>query len=614
MVWGSLELSAEEQAAELASASQKALDVWAGAVLDAERRVSLVKSSIEDMRREIKNTQQLLKLSESDGSPQGIQAQAHPRWTLMREFNTVLADLEVWRDKKAQILLEYERLQADVAALRLRLGRQPTPVRGRPDISQRGLDNVLAEGARLREECERRAAERDALLAALQRACVDLGEDAAALAAEVHPALRSRGMSASDAACGSDGDTIVAGRPGDLSEATFAALQRRTAQLADLKAEREGAATQALETLEGLWTALDVATDDIDRQIFLRLLSGPVRLHAQSLAKARGEVIRLTDCKSALMRELIGAKRRELEDVCGQAHMAVPPLPPLPAQGSADEDAAAVCTQVADCLAKVARQVTAALAEATKREGMLAAVAELGATREETAWLSAYEQDEDRYKGRDANRKLQRAIRAGKARERLPALVAALGARVATWAEAEGRPFLWDGEEFEAGFLRHVLADIEADASQRLQTHQDKDKVAKLLQSTPPSGTVRQALSPANAQTPAAAQSGTPASALGSAPASKIPTGKQLSVDVSAASSGRRPALRSPGVRSAAHSPVALRCLSGAVDGGCDQNPDSAPAASPAALSPFSVAAAHAKWLKPCAHTVPPPLQRTKSF
>lgn len=54
--------------------------------------------------------------------------------------------------------------------------------------------------------------------------------------------------------------------------------------------------------------------------------------------------------------------------------------------------------QVADCLAKVARQVTAAAAEAAKREGMLAAVAELGAAREEAAWLKAYEQDDDRYK------------------------------------------------------------------------------------------------------------------------------------------------------------------------------------------------------------------------
>ena len=83
-------------------------------------------------------------------------------------------------------------LQADVGALRHRLGRQLTPARGRPDISAAGLDNVSAEGARLREECARRAAERDALMAALKRACVDLGEDAAALAAEVHPALHGR--------------------------------------------------------------------------------------------------------------------------------------------------------------------------------------------------------------------------------------------------------------------------------------------------------------------------------------------------------------------------------------------------------------------------------------
>ena len=79
-----------------------------------------------------------------------------------------------------------------MAALRQRLGRQLTPARGRPDISAAGLDNVRAEGERLLEECSRRAAERDALLAALKRACVDLGEDAGALAAEVHPALHGR--------------------------------------------------------------------------------------------------------------------------------------------------------------------------------------------------------------------------------------------------------------------------------------------------------------------------------------------------------------------------------------------------------------------------------------
>jgi len=62
-------------------------------------------------------------------------------------------------------------------------------------------------------------------------------------------------------------------------------------------------------------------------------------------AQARGEVKRLTGCKAALMRDLIAAKRRELADVCAQAHMAVPPLPPLPAD-DADGDAAAICSQV----------------------------------------------------------------------------------------------------------------------------------------------------------------------------------------------------------------------------------------------------------------------------
>lgn len=47
--------------------------------------------------------------------------------------------------------------------------------------------------------------------------------------------LPCRGASAADVLPGGDGDAAVAGRPGDLSETTFAALQRKTAQLADLK-------------------------------------------------------------------------------------------------------------------------------------------------------------------------------------------------------------------------------------------------------------------------------------------------------------------------------------------------------------------------------------------
>ena len=49
---------------------------------------------------------------QEDSSPQGSLGPAQPLGTLMREYHAVLTELEVWRDKKAQRMLQYERLQA----------------------------------------------------------------------------------------------------------------------------------------------------------------------------------------------------------------------------------------------------------------------------------------------------------------------------------------------------------------------------------------------------------------------------------------------------------------------------------------------------------------------
>jgi len=54
-----------------------------------------------------------------------------------------------------------------------------------------------------------------------------------------------------------------------------------------------------------------------------------------------------------------------------------------------------------------------------------------------------------RQQGRDANKKLQRALRAQKLRERLPALTAAVRASLEEWQEAEGAAFLYDGRNYE---------------------------------------------------------------------------------------------------------------------------------------------------------------------
>jgi hypothetical protein len=53
--------------------------------------------------------------------------------------------------------------------------------------------------------------------------------------------------------------------------------------------------------------------------------------------------------------------------------------------------------------------------------------------------------------GRDANRKLQRAIKAGKIRDRLPSVIDQLAAALDEWLENEGCPFMYDGQDYRVG-------------------------------------------------------------------------------------------------------------------------------------------------------------------
>ncbi len=56
--------------------------------------------------------------------------------------------------------------------------------------------------------------------------------------------------------------------------------------------------------------------------------------------------------------------------------------------------------QVAEVLAKVVKQVSAAEAEAERRSGILDAIEELQTMRAECSWLAEYDRDDSRYKVR----------------------------------------------------------------------------------------------------------------------------------------------------------------------------------------------------------------------
>ena len=48
---------------------------------------------------------------------------------------------------------------------------------------------------------------------------------------------------------------------------------------------REQRAEELMGVLNSLWEALEVEQEDVDRGIFVRLMSGPARLHGKSIQK-----------------------------------------------------------------------------------------------------------------------------------------------------------------------------------------------------------------------------------------------------------------------------------------------------------------------------------------
>ncbi len=59
--------------------------------------------------------------------------------------------------------------------------------------------------------------------------------------------------------------------------------------------------------------------------------------------------------------------------------------------------------------------------------------------------------------GRDANRNLQRSLKAGKVREQLPAAVHQLAAAVAQWQDERSSPFTYDGRPLQVFYPESQL-------------------------------------------------------------------------------------------------------------------------------------------------------------
>eukprot|EP00198_Chlamydomonas_reinhardtii_P009706 XP_001699043.1 predicted protein [Chlamydomonas reinhardtii] len=406
-IWRQVGKSTEEQRAVVLTVAEEALAAWSKGVEAADNERSQIKLQIQQYSAEISSIRaELDDGGDSGDSSEAVEAGEAGEATLLRSLESLKATLQLWRTRRVARLQAYEALMAVHTSLKRQLGLTHTEATD-ADISSGALEYLNMENNKLEEEKGRRLSRAEEQLDALRAICRELGEDAAAAAAEVHPALRA--MSAEKesaellgAVYRLTGSSSLAAADAelDLGDGCFERLAGKIREMERLKVEREAQSRDLLEMLGGLWAALDIAEDAPERGMVHKLLGGdrPQRLHKRTLDKCMAEVNRLEGCKAQM-------------------------------------------TQV---LTKLVRLVAEVQALAARRAPVLAQVADLLAAAADSAWLRAYNQDENRYKGRDASRNMQRAIKAGKLRERLGGMMEGLQAALAEWEAEEGGPFLYD--------------------------------------------------------------------------------------------------------------------------------------------------------------------------
>ncbi|KAL3159772.1 hypothetical protein ABBQ38_010177 [Trebouxia sp. C0009 RCD-2024] len=488
-VWEDLEMPREDQTRELRDVTNSAQRVWSEAVQFAEDKRAALHDKISNSLNEIDRIREQLGEQHSfSHSDEGLQCS--PSASLMNRYQVIQSQAEHWRQRKAQRLQEFTSLQDEIASLKTRFGQplsQPKRLGTKAnDMSQAGLQILQLELDNLHAERAQRERKLDMLLGRLRKACVELDEDDSAAAAAAHPSLQHHRdhLPGHSYTYKSPAKREAAAAAVDLSNATFTALEDQIEGLHEIQEYREQRAEELMGVLSSLWEALEVEKEDVDRGIFVRLMSGPARLHGKSIQKCMAEVGRLESCKAEVMRRLIKDKWSDVEAVCAASHLVTPTIPAM-YDAAISTDRVPNGGQVSEVLAKVVRTQAEVVDLAEKRAEVLSCIEEFEAVRAECRWLNEYEHDEMRYKGRDANRKLQRSIKAGKQRERMPSLVEQLRQVLTHWQMEHRQPFTYDGWDYK-GVLDLVAAELEQEEELRAQHARDKKQAATMSASKKP--------------------------------------------------------------------------------------------------------------------------------
>ncbi|CAL5074020.1 unnamed protein product [Urochloa decumbens] len=388
---------------------------------------------------------------------------------LKEQLAAVIPVLENLRCKKEERIKQFSDIRSQIEKIRYELSEYndqgdntSSLAADEHDLSTRKLNSYQAQLRTLQKDKSERLRKVLEYINEVHSLCGILGIDFGSTVNEVHPSLHQNGVEQSR----------------NISNSTLEGL---ATTISKLKAERKSRIHKMRETMESLcqlWKLID--SPEEEKRQFSKVMSililpeegitSPGVLSQEIIEKTDAEVERLTKLKTSRLKEIVMKRRRELEEICQNAHIE-PDVSTAPEQTDALIDSGLM--DPSELLANIESQILKAKEESLSRKDIMDRINKWIAACDEEAWLEEYNQDPKRYSaGRGAHINLKRAEKARILVTKIPSMVDNLINRTFTWENARNKPFLYDG-----GRLISVLEEYRLS---RQQKEEEKRRYRKL--------------------------------------------------------------------------------------------------------------------------------------
>ncbi|CAL5081717.1 unnamed protein product [Urochloa decumbens] len=396
--------------------------------------------------------------------------------SLKEQLAAVVPVLENLRCKKEERVRQFSEIRSQIEKIRYELSEYndqgdntSSLAEDEHDLSTRKLSSYQAQLRTLQKDKSERLRRVLEYINEVHSLCGVLGIDFGSTVNEVHPSLHQNGVEQSR----------------NISNSTLEGL---ATTISKLKAERKSRIHKMRETMESLcqlWKLMD--SPEEEKRQFSKVMSILILpeegitshgvLSQEIIEKMEAEVERLTKLKTSRLKEIVMKRRRELEDICQNAHIE-PDVSTSPEQTDALIDSGLI--DPSELLANIESQILKAKEESLSRKDIMDRINKWIAACDEEAWLEEYNQDPKRYSaGRGAHINLKRAEKARILVTKIPSMVDNLINRTFAWENTRNKPFLYDG-----GRLISVLEEYRLNRQQKEEEkrrYRDHKKLESIL-------------------------------------------------------------------------------------------------------------------------------------